>query len=97
MDVAPVEVGVARVHQPRLLREVQGALDGLELADVGPVDLGRDALEERVGRLVALLELVAHLRDVVGEALLEGDDLGQHLPGGPLVAPQELEHLLHLR
>ena len=76
MDIAAVKVRVARVDQAGLFGEEQGALDGLQFTRVGAVDLGRDAFEERVGGLVALLEFVADLLDVLREALLEGDDFG---------------------
>ena len=96
MDVAAIKVRVAGVHEAGLHGKEESALDGFQLTRVGPVDLSRDALEERVGGLVAFLEFIADLLDVLREALLEGDDFRQGLSSGAQIAAEQLEHLLHL-
>ena len=97
MDVAPVKVGVPGIDEAGLFRQQQGAFDRLQLATVGDVDLGGDAFEEGVGRLVALFQFVADLLDVLGDALFQRGHFRQRLHRGPLVAAEELEHFLHLR
>ena len=71
-----------------LLVQKYGGSSVADVARIGAVDLRRDTLEEGVGGLVALLEFVADLLDVLREALLEGDDFRQGLTGGAQIAAE---------